>query len=74
MAVKEIMPQQAHEILTGDPSAVYIDVRTEREFVNGHPPGAVNVASAGGAHTLEGHPVDVAARGGSLSTAIRRAR
>ena len=46
MAVKEIMPQQAYEILTGDPSAVYIDVRTEREFVNGHPPGAVNIPVA----------------------------
>ena len=46
MAVKEIMPQQAHEILTGDPSAVYIDVRTEREFVNGHPQGAVNIPVA----------------------------
>jgi rhodanese-related sulfurtransferase len=46
MAVKEIMPQQAHEILTGDPSGVYIDVRTEREFANGHPQGAVNIPVA----------------------------
>ena len=36
MAIHEITPQQAHDILSNDPSAVYIDVRTEREFTNGH--------------------------------------
>jgi rhodanese-related sulfurtransferase len=46
MAVKEITPQQAHDILTKDPSVVYIDVRTEREFANGHPQGAVNIPVA----------------------------
>jgi rhodanese-related sulfurtransferase len=46
VAVKEITPQQAHEILTNDPSVVYIDVRTEREFANGHPCGAVNIPVA----------------------------
>jgi rhodanese-related sulfurtransferase len=46
MAIKEITPQQAHEILTDDPSVVYIDVRTEREFANGHPAGAVNIPVA----------------------------
>ncbi|HWP24674.1 MAG TPA: rhodanese-like domain-containing protein [Candidatus Binatia bacterium] len=46
MAVKEVTPQQAYEILTKDPSAVYIDVRTEREFANGHPQGAVNIPVA----------------------------
>ncbi|HXF76473.1 MAG TPA: rhodanese-like domain-containing protein [Methylomirabilota bacterium] len=46
MAVKEVTPQQAYEILTEDPSAVYIDVRTEREFANGHPQGAVNIPVA----------------------------
>ena len=43
MAIKEITPQQTHDILTADPGAVYIDVRTEREFANGHPAGAVNI-------------------------------
>ena len=28
------------------PSVVYIDVRTEREFANGHPQGAVNIPVA----------------------------
>lgn len=46
MAIKEITPQQAHDILTKDPSVVYIDVRTEREFANGHPQGAVNIPVA----------------------------
>jgi rhodanese-related sulfurtransferase len=46
MAIKEVTPQQAHDILTNDPSAVYIDVRTEGEFANGHPVGAVNVPVA----------------------------
>ena len=46
MAIKELTPQQAHDILTNDPSAVYIDVRTEGEFANGHPQGAVNIPVA----------------------------
>jgi rhodanese-related sulfurtransferase len=46
MAVKEITPQQAHDILNHDPGAVYIDVRTEREFAAGHPAGAVNIPVA----------------------------
>ena len=46
MAIKEVTPQQAHDILTNDPSAAYIDVRTEGEFANGHPQGAVNIPVA----------------------------
>jgi rhodanese-related sulfurtransferase len=46
MALKEITPQQAHDLLTANPDAVYIDVRTEREFANGHPQGAVNIPVA----------------------------
>ena len=46
MAIKEITPQQAHEVLSADSSVVYIDVRTEREFANGHPQGAVNIPVA----------------------------
>jgi rhodanese-related sulfurtransferase len=46
MAVKQITPQQAHDLLATDTSAVYIDVRTEREFAIGHPPGAVNIPVA----------------------------
>ena len=43
MSVKQINPQQTSDILEKDPSAVYIDVRTEPEFQNGHPAKAVNI-------------------------------
>jgi rhodanese-related sulfurtransferase len=46
MSIKEITPNQAHDILTTEPSAVYIDVRTTREFAAGHPQGAVNIPVA----------------------------
>jgi len=46
MAVKEVTPQQAHDTLQSDVGAVYIDVRTEREFAAGHPQGAVNIPVA----------------------------
>lgn len=46
MAIKEVTPQQAHDILTNDTSAVYIDVRTEGEFAKGHPQGAINIPVA----------------------------
>jgi rhodanese-related sulfurtransferase len=46
MAVKEITPEEAHDILKADAKVVYIDVRTEREFANGHPQGAVNIPVA----------------------------
>lgn len=46
MAIKEVTPEQAHDILTNDTSAVYIDVRTEGEFANGHPQGAINIPVA----------------------------
>ncbi|PYR85421.1 MAG: rhodanese-like domain-containing protein, partial [Acidobacteria bacterium] len=43
MSLKNISPEQAKEILESDGNAVYIDVRTEPEFVNGHVPKAVNI-------------------------------
>jgi rhodanese-related sulfurtransferase len=46
MAVKEVTPQQAYDVLSSDPAAIYIDVRTEREFAAGHPLGAVNIPVA----------------------------
>ena len=46
MATKDITPQQAHDFLTANSDAVYIDVRTEREFANGHPAGAINIPVA----------------------------
>jgi rhodanese-related sulfurtransferase len=46
MAVKEVTPQQAHDFLTNDTSAVFIDVRTEGEFAKSHAQGAVNIPVA----------------------------
>lgn len=43
MNVKQINPQQASEILQKESDAVYIDVRTEPEFQDGHPASAVNI-------------------------------
>ncbi len=43
MPIKQVEPPQAHEILKSDPNAVYLDVRTEAEFAQGHPSGAINV-------------------------------
>jgi len=43
MEIKQISPAEAFEILKTDRNAVYLDVRTAREFELGHPPGALNV-------------------------------
>jgi rhodanese-related sulfurtransferase len=43
MPIKQTDPKGAHGVLTADPSAIYLDVRTEGEFANGHPAGAINV-------------------------------
>jgi len=36
-------PPQTHQTLTENPDAVYLDVRTESEFAQGHPAGAINI-------------------------------
>ena len=41
--MKNIGPEQAKQILDTDKEAVYIDVRTEQEFMNGHVPSALNI-------------------------------
>jgi rhodanese-related sulfurtransferase len=46
MAIKETTPQEAHELLQKEPNCVYVDVRTVREFLAGHPQGAVNIPLA----------------------------
>jgi rhodanese-related sulfurtransferase len=45
MSVKQISVQEAHDILTSDPKAIYVDVRTEQEYRNGHVPGARNIVA-----------------------------
>ncbi|TMA13392.1 MAG: rhodanese-like domain-containing protein [Deltaproteobacteria bacterium] len=46
MVVKQISVQEAHDILQKEPACIYIDVRTVREFVAGHPKGGVNIPVA----------------------------
>jgi rhodanese-related sulfurtransferase len=46
MAIKEITPQEAYDALQKDPDCIYIDVRTVREFIAGHPEKAVNIPIA----------------------------
>jgi phage shock protein E len=43
MSAKNIDPEKAKAILDSDNGAVYIDVRTEQEFMNGHVPKSVNI-------------------------------
>jgi rhodanese-related sulfurtransferase len=42
MAQRITVPQ-AREILERDPKAIYLDVRTEEEFADGHPERAINI-------------------------------
>lgn len=43
MPINQVEPPQAYEILTSNPDAIYLDVRTEPEFAQGHPAGAINI-------------------------------
>ncbi len=43
MTIKQIPVEEIQIILSENPNQVYIDVRTEQEFLNGHVPGAINI-------------------------------
>jgi len=43
MAIKQAEPPQAHDVLKANPEAIYVDVRTEGEFAQSHPAGAINI-------------------------------
>jgi rhodanese-related sulfurtransferase len=66
MPIKQTEPSQAHEILQSNPDAIYLDVRTEPEFAQGHPAGAINVPvvfiKGPGQMELNGEFVDVLAK------------
>ena len=66
MSIKQAEPQQADEILTSNPDAIYLDVRTEAEFAQGHPANAVNVPvvfiKGPGQMELNGEFVEVVAK------------
>jgi rhodanese-related sulfurtransferase len=66
MPINQVEPPQAHEILKSNPDAIYLDVRTEPEFAQGHPDGAINVPvvfiKGPGQMELNGEFVDVVAK------------
>jgi rhodanese-related sulfurtransferase len=66
MPINQAEPPQAHEILKSNPDAIYLDVRTETEFAQGHPDGAINVPvvfiKGPGQMELNGEFVDVVAK------------
>ncbi len=43
MAIKQHKPLEARATLEKNPGAIYLDVRTEGEFAQGHAAGAINV-------------------------------
>ncbi len=43
MPINQVEPPEAHEILKNDAQAIYLDVRSEGEFAQGHPTGAINI-------------------------------
>jgi rhodanese-related sulfurtransferase len=43
MAIKQIIPQQAHDLMQNDAKVIYLDVRTEPEFTAGHPQRGINI-------------------------------
>jgi rhodanese-related sulfurtransferase len=43
MAISQVEPPQAHDLLKSNLDSVYLDVRTETEFAQGHPAGAINI-------------------------------
>ena len=66
MPINQVEPPQAHEILNSNPDAIYLDVRTESEFAQSHPAGAINVPvvfiKGPGQMELNGEFVDVVAK------------
>jgi rhodanese-related sulfurtransferase len=43
MPIQQLEPPQAYEVLSNNPDALYVDVRTAAEFESGHPAGAINI-------------------------------
>ncbi len=43
MAIQNISPQEAKNLLESDQGYVYVDVRSEFEFAQGHPAPAINI-------------------------------
>lgn len=46
MPIEQSTPPEVKDLLDENPDAIYLDVRTETEFVAGHPAGAINIPVA----------------------------
>ena len=46
MAIAQLEPREAKAVMDEAENAVYLDVRTEMEFAQGHPKGAINIPVA----------------------------
>lgn len=46
MPIQQMTPLETKVAMDSEPNSVYIDVRTEQEFSNGHPVGAINAPVA----------------------------
>ena len=46
MAIKQLEPREAKAAMDEAENSIYIDVRTEMEFAQGHPEGAINIPIA----------------------------
>lgn len=66
MSINQVEPPQAHDILKSNSDAIYLDVRTEAEFAQGHPASAINIPvvfiKGPGQMELNGEFVDVVAK------------
>jgi rhodanese-related sulfurtransferase len=46
MSIQQMQPGAAKDAMDSDATATYLDVRTEGEFAQGHPTGAINIPVA----------------------------
>lgn len=46
MPIQQLEPQAAKDAMEAAENAIYVDVRTENEFAQGHPEGAINIPVA----------------------------
>lgn len=43
MAIKQLTPSEAHDVMQKNPQVIYLDVRTEPEFTASHPQKGINI-------------------------------
>lgn len=43
MTIRQVTPEEAKALLDANTDAIYLDVRSVQEFIQGHPAGAINI-------------------------------